>query len=187
MATISRKSAEEIAYRVTTKLRNKIADLEKTFRLTLEKMYKESIPKEIMEFFLKYKDYTRTTSSYYLQGNGFTGKTFSFPNSSLPEKTGYTKWIPSKEQYETLHKIDYELQDLKIKLENSKTEIVNSILALGTTKRVIENLPDLIPYLTIRTPVVRIKNTQLMINIDAITSKIKCLLSEDMKECLPNL
>lgn len=85
---------------------------------------------------------------------------------------------PTKEGAKILHVIVDKLEDLKLKRKQSILEIENTLIALGSYKKIQVEMPETFKYLPSNGV-----STALMLNVAPINEKINCLISGDEK-CL---
>lgn len=153
---ISQARAIEAAEKITSPLRVEIETMEANLAQTIKSMLVKRIPKEVLSSFKKYPEFFRSSSSEYIR-NGIS-KSFSF-KEQIPDPTGEKYALTT----EDLHKIAalYNLiEDKRKSAEDAERKIKNTILALGTEKRIATEFPEVVPYLDY-TPT----NTGLALNV----------------------
>ncbi len=155
--TISKTKAEEIASKMANKaFKDSIDKLSSAVNEAVEDLVKKYVPKEVLEIASKYADYFDLAkmcqvSTFYEQ-NGYSSRSVYI--------AGYLSfYIPNKMQFITVTNVEYEnvkelLADKKNaerKKETLKNQIFEAVFALKTTKRILESLPEVAPYLPLET------------------------------------
>lgn len=185
MGKISAANAQEVARKCVEPINKKIQEVNKEIKELLTGYYRETVPVEVMKFWKKSPEWFYTASSVYVQGIGLVGNYNSESIENLPKNTGSTPNLNmSKEQASLYVKLIDKKSDLKGKLKTTQKEIEATILALGTHKKVIEQLPELAQFF----PESDKSNMQLMIQVGPVHEKIKCLVSPEVeKKCIEKL
>jgi len=105
------------------------------------------VPKEVMDFYLKYPQYT-ATCSYVAFRYGTSTEKYATLSNSIPAINGnqpYIDLLVSDYEWITNKKIDIkELEDKKQKMIN---QIQSTLLHLATPKRIKESFPEAYEYL----------------------------------------
>ena len=105
------------------------------------------VPKEVMDFYLKYPQYTNTCGSVAFRYGTSTDK-YATLTDSIPAVNGNRPYIDlhvSDYEWITNKKIEIkELEDKKLKLIN---QIQSTLLQLSTPKRIKEQFPEAYEYL----------------------------------------
>lgn len=144
---ISQDTARLISNKLTEKSRVAADALRKEFRELVTSIYENETPKEVRDLRVKHPDWFHITTTITLRGHGFNHENVSTTrsvvtnggnNANMPmnEKTGTRIW----KSYQKWDKADKDFQKLR-------EETARSLVNMGTTKRVAENLPVAIPYL----------------------------------------
>lgn len=172
MSKISKEVANKTAVKIAEKLQKKVTEARIKMEQKITEIFKKKVPKAVLEFYEKYPEYTNTTKQFYASTYGFNYKYLSF-SEHVPSNAKLT-WT-EKEAGE-VKRLEMIMEDLREKYKKTVQEIENTILALGTYKRVQEQCPDIYKYLPQLSG-----NTGLMLNVAPINTKVKCLISEDDK------
>lgn len=188
MGKISENSAHTAARKIVEPIQDKRNAIEKEMEEYVTKIYKDSLPAKILKC---WKDsdiceYMRYTSSLNINGNGFDSRNISligkWPKVE-DNRYGYPKFDLTQEQSAFLLPLENEKEDLKKKYDTTLSEVENSILTLGTHKRVQEEFPEAYKFLPGVT-----RDTSLMVQLDPVREKVRCLTSTDKeKKCMENL
>jgi len=181
MAKISKALAESIVRKVVEKLEERVKDYGNEFAGKAVEYYMLRVPKEIVALMSNdsCRNYIKKTTSFYINGMGFNNQWVTI-KVAIPDTSN--KLSPTAAEAKVLQKLYDKLQDTEDKLDSTKIELTATLLGLGTTKRVAEQLPDLIPYL----PSDSNKNMGLMAVPEKMKQTVSCLLSQDSK-CLDKI
>lgn len=144
---ISQDTARLIANKLTEKSRQVAESLKVEFRELVTSLYEEATPKEVKDVLTKHPDWVFTTGTITLRGHGFSHENVlvtrlvvanngQYANMPMNEKTGSRIW----KSFQRMEKAANEQKALK-------NETERSLINMGTTKRVAENLPVAIPFL----------------------------------------
>lgn len=173
MARITKEAAHNAAEAITKSLKEAIDSKKAEMR---EKMYEvvlQHIPKAVMDVYKKHSEYFNNQSSVSLQGNGFNYTTVVMSNK-LPLESHY--YNINATDAKKIQKYRDDIEDMKKKYESTKLDIENTILALGTHKRVEESLPEAIEFLPSANT-----NTQLIVNLKPVQKIVKTLTNKTEK------
>ena len=185
MGKISQTTAREVSMKVCKPILEKKQEVINKRRELLTKWYRDSVPADVMKFWKAHEQYMRTTTWVYIEGIG-VGKS-QYNIEELPIGKAHDYYNPfklNKEQSIEFSKLLEQEEDLKLKYDTTQKEIEATMLALGTTKRIIEKMPELTEFL----PEAPKENMQLMVQLAPIREKVKCLISTDKdKKCISKL
>ncbi len=149
MGKISQGTAEKVALEITKPLKEGIAKKEKELGEALAQVLEKEVPKEVAEAYKKYPTWIKSRSGVSLQGHGFSYTGISLYRSVPREKEEYYYNIPAAES-KAIHKLNNELIDLEKQYKETRETIENTLLTLGTDKRVQETYPEAYPFLPVR-------------------------------------
>ena len=183
MSKITKTLAQEIAIKVIAPFNVQIEECDAQMSQLVYEDYLASIPKDVMILYKKYPKYVYTCYYITIRDFGFIYQYINFPkdkNNNLIYLPNNKDWKFTQELADKLHKVDYKKQDLVEKRNRTQVEIESTLLALGTYKKVEENLPELAKFLPVR------QTQALMLNIAPVKATINCLLSED-KKCMEKI
>jgi uncharacterized protein YifE (UPF0438 family) len=172
MAKISRAAAEAAAAKIVKPLRDKVVELRNQMSITVRTQYLKEHPKEVVDLFHQHSDYFYKNDSLTLYGHGFNSYHVGM-RTPVPADCNSSKYVlSSPEQGKELTKLRNEIDNAKSKVEDTETNIVNTILSLGTYKRVLDAMPEVAPYL----PNPGNNTTSLMLNTEPLRAQIKELI-----------
>lgn len=105
-----------------------------------------------MEAFRKHRDYISTSSYLLLRGPGLNDvecRAYADGVNLCPSNGSYTKTVlvESESVAKKLVKLNDACCNARKKIENLQSELYNTIISLGTSNKVAENLPEAIPFL----------------------------------------
>lgn len=184
MSKVSKADAKTISYKICEGLNKKITKLKEERSAVVTKMYVEGIPVDVMKLWKKHSEYIQATNNIQINGNGYSNWSVNLigkhPHCSSSQY--HIKWEPTREQAAIIHDLDIKIDELHNKYKTALIEIENTLLALGTWKRVEAELPSAKDY--IPKSVNGVKTMALMINVAPVNEKISCLLSKEMETCL---
>lgn len=181
MSKISKTLAENIVNKVIEKLQKKEDEYTNEFVTKAVEYYMLRVPKEIVELMSNdsCRNYIKKTTSFYINGMGFNNRYISI-KTAVPDTNNNLS--PTAAEAKVLQKLYDKLEDAKEKRKQTGIELTATLLGLGTTKRVAEQLPDLIPYL----PDNKKNSMGIMCVPEKMKQTVSCLLSEDSK-CLDKI
>lgn len=141
---ISKEKAVAAAEKIAAPLKQKIADYEKEMSKKVLAEYMAEIPKDVLTCFKKNPSFFKTENSVHI-GYFKSNYVYARFGHAIPaicdfrtdeRKRGFVKYI---NDLETLHE----------NYDNAVRTISNTILALGTIKRVESDFPEAAPYIDI--------------------------------------
>jgi len=185
MGKISRAVAYTAALKITEPIKYKADQLLREISEYVESIYLKEIPSDVKEVFEKFPEYIDKNTGCYVSGPGLSSTYYVKFKKFLPSKNGYSaNLLLNNKESVKLIKMKDEQEDLNAKYKKTTQEIEETILALGTHKKVAENMPEALRFL----PEVVSINTGLIISIEPVREKVKCLTntSED-KKCMENI
>lgn len=150
MAKISKITADEVAIRIANYyFANRENSIRKEIKELCEEIVKDQIPKGVIDFCRKWSQYIGLQYSVSIaclneQGNikSWVSSMISFPipfkKSSLEVKGEYS---------DRLDEANNKLRQLRREKSAMKVNILNTLLELGTVKRIAEEFPVAVPYL----------------------------------------
>lgn len=166
---ISRTNAEQIAKKICQPLKDKIALAEKELSETATQLAVKKIPKVVMQAFKSHPEYVNTRSSVWFSGVGLRDYDYISLTKQVPALD--RKINISASEAKQLLRLKQTLEHNKEHYDAQKVEITNTLIALGSYKRIAENLPDVAPYLPTKDTVA------LIVPIDNVKNNIKKLLN----------
>jgi hypothetical protein len=181
MAKISKALAESIVNKVLDKLQKKENEYNREFLDKAVEYYVSKVPADVMKVFNDPKcfSYINRTTNFYLSGMGFNSLYLDV-KTKVPNRQ--ESLLPTAAEAKVLQKLYDKLIDTRQKIKQTKIELTATLLGLGTTKRIAEQLPDLIPYL----PDDKKNSMGIMCVPEKMKQTVSCLLSEDSK-CLDKI
>lgn len=167
MSRITKTLAQEVADKMTATRRETIRLKKSFYKESIYNEIRKTIPKDVLDFFEKYPQYTETSQSIRISGNGFNYE-YEVIDKELPSKRGQNfQYTPSEEIAKSLLEKKNEIEKLKIETESLRKEIESTIFNLKTYKYVQENFPEAFEYF----PTQKI-TTALSLNISDLRNRI---------------
>lgn len=152
---ISKEKARVAAEKIVAPLTKKIKDYKEQVGLEVLAEYEKRIPAEVMKCFKKFPGFFKTDSQRYIGFIPSEDRSFYCKfGKALPEVQGFE--IGKREAATYISN----LETLIDERDNAALRIENTILALGTLKRVQAEFPEALPYIEVPQA-----NTALMINV----------------------
>jgi hypothetical protein len=168
---ISKELALTIGRALSEKSKKKADNLLINYRNLVYCYYMQQVPKTILKAYASSPEWFDTGVTIYFSGFGFNHENVSVDKKVIRNEYGSTcKLILTQEIAETLKRAQIAHKKAKEDYENLKQEIVNALLALGTTKRISEKFPDAIKYLPTSASGVCLA---LIPDLDKLSNKIK--------------
>lgn len=162
---ITKSIAEDVAIKLTAKKREELSSIENEIRETLESFILKRLDKKIIDFHKSFPNYTNTSKSYRVSGNGFNFQYLETKNS-LPCNNN-NSFEPSPEEAKTLLSLINKKKDLRDKLENLQKKIEVLLYNLRTYSKVILEFPEAEPFLP------NTISDKLTINVSDIRKQLK--------------
>ena len=166
MAKISKLNANNAAVEITNKLQKEIDSLKKEMKVTARGLIEKTIPNTVLAEYKKHPEYFRRSSSVYCSQ---TGTYISF-DKDIPMDNNYS--IP-KAISDTFVTLNNEIKTKEGEMEKIISEIENTIISLGTHKRILSQFPEAAPFIPIPNT-----NTAIMLSIKPIRNKVKQLTTK---------
>lgn len=182
MAKISIAAAEKAAEQIVAPLKVKSENAQKLVHDFLIKTHLYSLPKEVVDLFNKYPKYLDKSSSCKVFGIGINGDYHGLP-ISIPSEHGWSPTINlnQREAKEYL-KMNDEYEAARKKYLDTEKEITNTLLTLGTHKKIAEIMPNALRFL----PEINKPSRELVLQIQPIVDKVNCLITNEDK-CVDKL
>ncbi len=179
MSRISKAVAEQIAEKLVEKIKKEIKAVETQIEDLVIPIYEATIPPEVAKVYKKHPKWFRETYSEYVRGEGINN---NYRNVSFRKAypSDNSKVVMDSKQATAYLKLDQRKEELQDKLKVTKSEIENTLLALGTYKNILNEMPELAVYLPVT------EGKALMHMPAQIKEKIGCLLSTD-SECISKI
>lgn len=143
---VSKQMANDLAKTLVSHRRPAIEKAEKQLRELADKIFKKTIPANVLAFYEKSPEYIRKTGGFYVSGNGFVYSMIHL-SKSLPSKSEYPTIIPSDKDCEALKVLLERVDELKKNRDDLMKRSERAILDLSSTKRVATEFPELSDYL----------------------------------------
>lgn len=141
---ITKQIAETIVNKLIVKLTGRDKEIEKEMGVILIEESNKTIPKEILDLYEKHPKYFSTTSGGYLY---FLGRSvYVYTNTSFLKNRDNIK-VTDPKIASRLELLENERIDLKKQIKSISKELLETIIKLGTTNKIIEHLPEAIPFL----------------------------------------
>jgi len=183
MSRISQEKASQVTDKLVEKLGKEIKAKEQELKEYVTEQYKAALPKEVVKMWERGKKWMNSTKQCYIDGVGIGNYETFYLSEELPKDCSSTKRLSlSPEQATHVLKLKNSIESLQIKKKTTYKEIYNTILSLGTWKRVLEHMPELRPYVPTEN-----NNVGLMLVPSAIKEKIQCLISTTDNSCIEQL
>jgi hypothetical protein len=163
---ISKEKAHAAAVKIAAPMMAKIKEHDEKINSDVTKMYESKVPKDVMECFKKHPSFFSTESSEFI---GRIGSEYVYARfgRQIPD-IGEGKF--TQKERDTMLSLVNTKETLKEKYDRAVLDIENTILALGTPKRVETEFPEALPFLDYPTT-----STAVMLNIAPIR-KLACAL-----------
>lgn len=149
MAKISRATATEVATRMVNDVfKNREANIRGQIKVICEKIAKDKIPQEVLDFCEKWKEYLTLHASLSIACINEEGKIRCWVSSPISFLVSYkvSTLTVEGEDSDALYALNEKRCQL-IKEKNALlNNIINTLLDLGTTKRVEVEFSDAAPY-----------------------------------------
>jgi hypothetical protein len=185
MGKISQSAASNAAYQIAKPLGVKSEELLTNIKRFLMDIYLKETPKEVIEFWKKYPKYTNYSSVCYVYGQGIGNSGYNYHTLSerLPSEHGNSIKINlSPKDANTYVKMKDAYDDMDEKFKNTKIEIENTLLTLGTHKKIAEVMPNALRFL----PETKQNTREVIVQIQPIVDKVNCLITNEDK-CVDKL
>jgi hypothetical protein len=169
---ISKDLAGRISYALTDKTRKKVDALLKAYQLLATTLYSKQIPDEVFKLYHTHPNYFRTSGTIRWYGNGFGRASVSCDGGPLiAESDGGCELKLTPEIADQLKDAELAHRKAKNEYEDLRRETENTLLALGTSKMIVEKFPLAEKYLPV--PGNKTKTMALIPNLENLTEKIK--------------
>lgn len=184
MAKISQNAAYKAALKIAEPLKTKADELKKEICDLLRAAYMRDVPKDIIDFFEKYPRWTKQSDHIYASGKGISNCNESYYVSGVPNTTSNSIRIHLSDKDAALFvKLYNKEEDARAKYKETLKEIENTILTLGTHKKIGEVMPNALRFL----PEAKTgTSTQLVLQIQPVVDKVNCLIANEDK-CIDKL
>lgn len=184
MGKISQSAASTAAYKIAEPINVKAQQVMSQIEEFVVGIYLKDVPAEIKKLYETHPSWIKTTCDCYVTGPGLAGSYHVSFKKNQPATKGHRPYIAlSAKEAEKVVKLKDQHDNLLKKYRETKQEIEETILALGSHKKVADNMPEALRFLP-DLP----SNTGLMIQVEPVREKVKCLIgvSED-KKCMQNI
>lgn len=164
---ITKQIAAEVANKVTANLRAEYEKICNEIDSRLVTIVKNGVPEEVAQVYRKYPAYILTNSSAAVSGVGVPRR-WVYLDDEIP----YTDEITlSREQSKEIADMVRKADKLNDRIRDTRAKVRATLLALGTAKKVQEQLPELVQFL----PEQAVTSTALMIPVKEVRSDLKKL------------
>ncbi|MDR6844478.1 hypothetical protein [Flavobacterium granuli] len=166
MSKITKQIAELTAKKLVKPKKEKIDIQKKELKEEVEKLLLKQIPTDVLTFYKKYPNYTDTSASVEISGNGWNFQRVLL-NKELPSPNkNKHQLLPDVENASILLKLFNEIKDAEKSVEKLEADLSITIFALRTYKSVEENFPEAFDLLP------KIVNNSLQINLSDIRNRV---------------
>ena len=183
MSKITMAIADDMTERIIQPLVDKKKALEKELSETVTQMAKEDIPKDVMKMWKTNCEWMKSVSSIRLDGNGYSNDDINLSGNIPCVDTSYynNRLNLTPERLKIIDKLWDSIDKAKAAIKQTEAEVYNTLLSLGTTKRVMDQFPEAAPFLPDN------GNTMaLTVQLESVREKTKCLVSKE-KACIDKL
>lgn len=158
MSKISKTTAEEVAKKALAKYSNEIDEQKKIIKQLATNLYLKHVGNEVLSAFKSFDPWFKKTSQIQLVGNGFNHQVFKI-DGYLPtnNSNGSNHFISINSDDKELIDLSNQLlkatrseNDLQKKYDVLLEQLIQALLALSSYKRIIENLPQVAPFLPVQ-------------------------------------
>jgi hypothetical protein len=145
---ISKSIAEKASRKMTVKHYEKVNSLRNLLGKEVSELYLKTIPSEVVKMFYNHPSYFKTTGALYVRGTGLNHELVSL-DISVPSKVSHatTFVIESDEDSKVVARMADEYKQAKKDADNKMCEIEQILIALGSTKNVLEQFPEAIDFI----------------------------------------
>jgi hypothetical protein len=169
MGKISQQTAIDAAKKICEPLKKQWDGKKKELGTLVKSYIVRDTPADVTAAYEEHPQWFQVTSSLQLEGVGVDRYLYAHWDKSIPVTSTY-RWNVNTKDSGPICKLQNEIQDAEKKYNATIADIENTILALGTHKRVEEQFPEAYPYVAEK------PTTQaLMLNIAPIR-QITCAL-----------
>lgn len=182
MAKISKDAARKAAEQIAAPLKQKADTANNNLKSFLIKIYLDTLPKQVVDTSEKYYNYVQRSWSVRVYGIGINGDWIGL-GEGVPAEHGNTPILKldEKEAKEYL-KLDDIRATAQEKYKQTLQEVENTILTLGTHKKIAEVIPNALRFL----PEINKPSRELVLQIQPIVDKVNCLITNEDK-CVDKL
>ncbi|OYX86772.1 MAG: hypothetical protein B7Y83_00090 [Flavobacteriales bacterium 32-34-25] len=167
MSRITKQIAESTALALVKGKYSKLSKKETEFKQMIEELLLNKIPEDVLKFFKKYPNYTETSNTVVLSGNGWNFERIALKNEIPAIHGGQIQYLPEPETAVKLLSLFNGHKDLKKQIERLKKDLEITIFNLRTYKSVQENFPEAFELLP------KIVNNSVQLNLSDIRNRIK--------------
>ena len=179
MARISQDAAYDAARKIAEPLQVKAKALKKQLEEFVIAEYLKEVPKEVLKLWETHKSYIKKNSYFYVNGSGINHDYISFSEDVPGNLSSITLDSKAAAKYV---KLKDAAEDANKKYNDTVKEINNTLLTLGTHKKIGEVMPNALRFL----PKVNKPSMQLVLQIQPIVDKVNCLITNEDK-CVDKL
>lgn len=164
---ITKQQAHDAAVSLVKPMHDKLSNAELALKEAATCLYEKQLPKQVLELFKTHSGYFRKRSSVYFSITGSIYLTKQLPDGD---------YSFSSKEIEQITKLYNAIETARDNYNKTKKEIEVTILTLGTYKRVVDQLPEVAPFLT--PPAA---STALMVNVAPVKTIVKKLIKDGAK------
>jgi hypothetical protein len=168
---VSQETAGHIARALTKKSYEKWQKAKNDVPKAISELYYKKIPVEVAIVLDKHPDWFDWTNIVYIVGAGFGHNDYETSSKQVPRNQcgGYAKMKLTDKEAEALKTLIHNRERLQKEYEDLERETRNSIIALGTHKKIAEHFPQAANLL----PTTKAKTFALIPNLEKLTLKLK--------------
>jgi len=183
MGKISQSAAEMAAHEIAAPLLVKVQELKKQLSDYVTEVYLKDVPVEVKKLNETHPFYIEKTINCYVTGQGLSSPYYINFAKGQPTSNGYRPTITlTAKEAEKVVKLKDQIEDIEKKYKNTKQEIENTLLTLGTHKKIGEVMPNALRFL----PETKQNTRELVVQIQPIVDKVNCLITNEDK-CVDKL
>lgn len=141
---ITKQIAEDVTDKLVAKITAKIKEIEVEFGQILSDEWSKRTPKNVLAVFASDPSFIKTKQSGYIY---FLGRSIYCTHSKSFPVSGDALKVDDVELCNKLSALENEKIELQKKKSALHKELLATLLQLGTSNKIIEHLPEAIPFL----------------------------------------
>jgi len=145
---ITKSISEKAAKKMTAKHYEKAKSLRDVLGKKVSELYLKTVPSEIIKMYKDYPSYFMKNSGLYVRGTGLNHELVQL-DVSVPSKQSHTPTfvIESDEDSKVVAKMVAEYKQAKKQAEEKEVQLIEILIALGSTKNVLAQFPEAIEFI----------------------------------------
>lgn len=144
---ITRTIAEKAASKMTVKHYEEVKKIKEELNNKVTEIYLATIPSDVIKIYEDCRSFVKTTSAVYVNGFSLNHELVHL-NKEVPSKGSYpTILIESNEDAKKVSKLISSYVEARDNADEKEREITEVLIALGSTKNVLEQFPEAIDYI----------------------------------------